>query len=157
METIKYPVNDFSTLQGVLDLSKIIFKPTSEEELLYHDPNDWKQKISQNGLLITAVSGSRVCGFAICYIKEQGSLHIWNVGVSKDYRNKGIWKSMYEMILDFAKKKGIKRLTLNTYPARFPNMYKFVQKNNFMLIGIDIAHNEELGEVEKYRFELLLN
>lgn len=156
MQGTNYTINDFSNLQAVLDLSKEIFKPTPEEELLYHDLNDWKQKVNNAGLLITAISGTQVCGFAICYIKEAGSLHIWNVGVKLEFRKQGIWIKMFELIKDYARTQNIKRLTLNTYPARFPGMYKFVSENRFNLIGKEIAHNEELGEIEKYKYELIL-
>jgi GNAT superfamily N-acetyltransferase len=38
---------------------------------------------------------------------------------------------MYEEIIKYAKQKGFKKLTLNTYKNKFPSMYTFCLKNGF--------------------------
>ncbi len=122
--------NKQEDVDSALDVSKKVFEPSKEELLKYHDKTDWLNKINSGGLLVTAWDDKNIVGFSICYPKEK-ILHIWNVGVIKDYRKHGIWKMMYEEIEKFANKKKFDQLTLNTYKDKFPSMYNFVLNNGY--------------------------
>lgn len=127
---IKLEINNLEELDNVLRVSREVFKPTPEKEEKYHNKEDWLNKIKNNGLLITAKDKGSVVGFSICYPKDN-KLHIWNVGVVENYRRFGVWKQMYKAILNSAKQNGFKKLTLNTYKNKFPNMYAYCLKNGF--------------------------
>lgn len=129
---LKISLNRIEELDTALDVSKQVFKPSPEEMQKYHNRKDWLEKISNGGLLITTKDTNTIVGFAICYPKK-GNFHIWNVGVLKNYRGLGVWRQMYENILNFAKEKGFKNLTLNTYKNKFPDMYSFCLNHGFVV------------------------
>lgn len=123
-------INQLEELDKALGISNKVFEPSLEELRKYHNRNDWLNKINNGGLFITAWDGDKIVGFSICYPKEQ-KFHIWNVGVLKEYRKFGIWRTMHNEIVKFAKEKNFKQLTLNTYKAKFPGMYNFVLGNGY--------------------------
>jgi ribosomal protein S18 acetylase RimI-like enzyme len=135
-------LNHLEDLDEVIRISIIIFNPNSVKLEKYHNKEDWRQKILNNGLLIAALDNDKIIGFSICYPRE-GGLHIWNVGVLEEYRKLGVWKLMHNGILEFAKIKKFKKLTLNTYKNNFPGMYAFVTKNGY---------KEYKSEKDKYFF-----
>lgn len=127
-----YKQNDIGTIDEVINLSIDTFRPkTIQEEEKYHSRKDWIEKISEGGLLISAFDGKKCIGFSFTYEREPESKHIWIVAVDKDYRKKGVWKHMYQKTLDWSKKLGTKKITINTYKDKFPNMYKFLLNNDF--------------------------
>ena len=130
MNEINIRVNKKEDLDSVLQLAEQVFNPNSEEKEKYHKRSDWQEKLD-NGLLVSAFIGEKIVGFAICY-KKDDDLHIWNVGVSEDYRKNGIWRKMYEEIVKFAKSEQFKTLSLNTYKEKFPGMYNFCKNENFI-------------------------
>lgn len=124
-------INRLEELDGALRVSNQVFKPSPQEIQKYHDRNDWLNKLNNGGLLITSWVDNKIVGFSICYPREE-KFHIWNVGVLKEYRKLGIWKEMYGEIEKFAKEKGFNHLTLNTYKAKFLEMYNFVLSNGYV-------------------------
>lgn len=139
-----YETNKINQLENILELSKDVFSPSKEDALKYHDKADWLNKINKNGLLISVKDKNKYIAFAICYQKEERILHIWNVGVQGEYRRMGIWKEIYQRILDYAIEKGYKYLTLNTYENKFPNMYKFAKREEFILTKKEITTNGDI-------------
>jgi ribosomal protein S18 acetylase RimI-like enzyme len=131
---LNFKTNDISTLDDVLKLSHKIFLPSKEDIKKYHNKQDWLYKINNNGLLISVYDDNNCIAFAICYKKDNKKLHIWNVGVLTKYRGQGVWRDMYNIIIEYAKSNGYKEITLNTYKEKFPNMYSFVKKEGFTLL-----------------------
>lgn len=129
-----YRLNDIPTLDDVLLVSREVFTPSKEEILKYHDKEDWLSKIQNEGLLISVYEDNKCIAFAICYKVDNKELHIWNVGVLEEYRGEGIWRESYKKIINYALDKGFKKITLNTYKDKFPNMYAFVNKKGFRLL-----------------------
>lgn len=123
-------VNQLNELDDVLEVASSVFNPNEEEKQKYHSKEDWKQKVENDGLLISASINNKIIGFAICYLKPD-SFHIWNVGVLDDYRKLGVWKLIHNEIISYATKNRHKRITVNTYKDQFPNMYNFLVKNGY--------------------------
>lgn len=139
---MKIKTNPIEDIDKVLETAKLVFKPTTEEILKYHKKEVWLNKINSGGLLLAIYDDNIITAFAICD-KRENTLHIWNVGVLPNYRKLGYWEKMHDQILKFAKEKEFKRLTLNTYKERFPNMYNFVITHGYKLVS------EEFDELQK--------
>lgn len=139
MVDIKINTNHLEELNEVLEVANIVFQPNEAEKARYHRKEDWLLKI-ENGLMVTAVVGGKVIGFAICYRKEN-TLHIWNVGVLPEHRKNGAWRKMYDAIVLFARENGFESISLNTYKEKFPSMYNFCQTHGFE------EYNTELDEL----------
>jgi len=133
--------NNLSELDEVITLSVKVFHPSAEQLVKYHDNADWIKKIENGGLLLSALIKNKIVGFVICYRKSPDILHIWNVGIDEEYRRMGIWNNLYNEILDWAKQKNYKYVSLNTYKQKFPNMFTFAIKNNFVLDSEEVVDN----------------
>lgn len=129
-------INENTQLDEVLEVAKKVFNPTPDEMKQYHRKELWLEKLNNEGVLLTANENNEVVGFAVCYKKEK-SFHIWNVGVLNNYRKKGIWKNLYSEIVKYAKQKGHRKLTINTFKNKFPSMYNFLVSNGFHEISVD--------------------
>ncbi len=127
---INLHVNQLNELDDVLKIASEVFNPDVEKKQKYHNKEDWKQKVENGGLLISASINNKIIGFAICYLKPD-SFHIWNVGVLDDYRKLGVWKLIHNEIICYATKNNHKRVTVNTYKDQFLNMYNFLVKNGY--------------------------
>jgi len=87
-----------------------------------------------------ALSGEKIIGYITCYIKEQPSFFkIKTLGdisgfmVTKEFRNNGIGKKLYNLAIEYFKEHGIKYFTL------------FTSVNN--KIGIEFYKNHKLKEL----------
>jgi ribosomal protein S18 acetylase RimI-like enzyme len=130
MKNIVLKINELKDLDEILVVANKVFKPNLQEKEKYHNKTNWLEKL-KNGFLISVVVDNIIVGFAISY-KKKGCLHIWNVGVLKDYRKMGIWKRMYEEIIEYAKKHNFQKISLNTYKEKFPKMYNFCKNEGFV-------------------------
>lgn len=152
MEDLKIEINKLDLIDKVLDTAKTVFNPSKEELEKYHRKEMWVDKVESGGLLVTATVNNIVVGFAICERKDE-NLHIWNVGVLPKYRRLDLWKKMHHEIEFFAKSSNFKRLTLNTYKEKFPNMYSFVSKHGYNEVKTEF---DEMQNTTKSYFEKTL-
>jgi ribosomal protein S18 acetylase RimI-like enzyme len=67
-------------------------------------------------------------GFAIGYQRYKGYYHIWQLGVSEGYRGRGIATDLYDRIEKYAKDKGYKGVTLNTFNRYKANLQLVVNR-----------------------------
>jgi len=126
---IRIEQNNIRDIDQIMDIAKEIYKPDKREIEKYHNKEEWIERI-KNGLLISAIVDEDVVGFVICYPKAD-AFHIWNAGVLEGYRQLGLWRKLYNDVVEFAKNKQYKRITINTYKKTFPNMYEFLVKEHF--------------------------
>ena len=129
-----YKLNDLSNIDEIISISKDVFHPSEESILKYHNKEDWLNKIKNKGLLISVYDNDVCIAYALCNKIDDDILRIWNVGVLDEYRGLGIWNQIYNMIVNYAVQEGYKKLNLNTFKVKFPNMYKFVKKEGFNLM-----------------------
>jgi len=72
-------------------------------------------------------------------------LHIWMAATHPEYRKRGLFSRCYAMIEDIARKRGCKGMTLNTYPSKFPQMYRLATNRLEMkIVGESPAFNSHL-------------
>ncbi len=91
-------INKIEELDKAMEVAKKVFKPSVEEIRIYHDKDDWEDK-ARKGLFITAWVEDEIVGFTLCYPKND-HLHIWNVAVLEGHRKLGIWKNMFDQIVN---------------------------------------------------------
>ena len=147
MNEIRLNINKIEDLDEILEVAEKVFRPNKEEKEKYHQKSIWLER-AINGLLISAQVDNKIIGFAICYRKED-ALHIWNVGVLEEYRKNGVWRKIYEEIVNFANKNKFSKITLNTHKNQFPGMYNFAVKEGF---AVERTEFDELSKDFKSMF-----
>ena len=146
---VEYKSNELSDLDYVIEISKKVFTPTAKEILKSHTKEDWLKRMGNDGLLLTLYVENNLAGFAFCYIKEEGTMHIWQVGVLEQYRGHKLWSEMYKKIETYAGAKGFSRITLNTKRSKFPVMYKFAEEHGFNCYKTEMKDGIEKSFFEK--------
>ncbi len=149
MENTNIEINNLALIDNVLEAAKTVFNPSEEELEKCHRKEMWVNKVESGGLLVTVSVNDRVIGFAICE-KKGGNLRIWSVGVLLKYRKLDLWKKMHHEIELFAKSGHFKKLSLNTYKDKFPNMYSFVSKYGYKKVKTEF---DEMQNTTKSYFE----
>lgn len=150
MNSIEYKINDLSDPDSVIEISKNIFSPSWTEADKYHKKEDWIEKINSGGLLVVTYIDNKLVGFAMCYVKNKDTLHIWLGGVLEKYRGLGLWTGAYNKIEEYAKIKKYRRLTLNTYKDKYSTMYAFATKHGFSCYKTEITDKLEKSFFEKW-------
>lgn len=118
-----------------------IFKPGAKK---YSD--DELEKIISNSLTPVFVADDgegNVLGYAFCVFEQAHSgamqdiktLYIDDLCVDKNYRGKKIGTTLYEYVLEFAKKSGCYNVTLNVW-ALNENARKFYEKCGLSVLKI---------------------
>jgi GNAT superfamily N-acetyltransferase len=151
MNNVEYKINDPTTLDDAISISREIFSPSAKEIEEYHNKQDWNNKIEKGGLLVVVYIENEPAAFVLSHIKEANSLHIWVGGVLKKFRGLGLWSGLYEKIEKYAKDKSFEKLTLNTYRDKFPIMYNFATKHGFTCYKTEMKDG-----LEKSFFEMSL-
>ena len=150
MSDMEYKINDLSESDSVIEISKSIFSPSWPEAEKYHKKEDWIGMINQGGLLVAVYVEGKLAGFAMCYVTDKDTLHIWLGGVLDKYRGLGLWGGMYNKIEEYAKIRKYKRLTLNTYKSKYPIMYAFATKHGFSCYKTETTDNLEKSFLERW-------
>ena len=87
----------------------------------------WKDRFhNMSGLLlgVRENSSKEIIAFMFLYQKSASQLHIWLAGTRQDFRCRGAMSMMFTFALATAKERAVEKLTLNTYPDKFPNMFR---------------------------------
>lgn len=69
----------------------------------------------------------------ILTVRNKDVLFVWQIGVLKEYRNKGYSQILYDAILDFARKNGQSKIAMSIDPtnkASFNALTSFCRRNN---------------------------
>ncbi|MDB5260156.1 MAG: Acetyltransferase family protein [Candidatus Nomurabacteria bacterium] len=145
---IDYIVNDESKVKEGVALCREVFNNQQGFEEHY-DENEWREKLAEGGLFIAATENNTLIGFAMCYKKTPETFHIWDVGVEKEHRKKGVWRKMFNLINEYARKRGYSYLTIHTFKEISPVMFNFLVKE-----GFEITEDEFLeGKGLKTKFK----
>ena len=104
-----------------------------------------KYKSSGGNFWIVLDSSNKVIG-TMALEKEESIGHLSGVYIHKEYRRNGIAQELLKLAINYAKKKNIENIFLDTY-ARLASAVKFYEKNNF------VRYKEE---EEKYYYKLKL-
>lgn len=98
-----------------------------------------------NSYCLLATDNEKAVGYIVCLPKDFGyrkskCVEIGNMGVSPDYRSKGIGSMLIKKGIEWAKKKGYKKI----YASSYSNNQKailFYKKNGFSEIDLGLEQN----------------
>lgn len=153
---IEVEIGGLENLDEALLVSKIVFEPTPVEEEKFHNKEDWKKKIENDGVLVVGKVDGKVVGFIVAYKTTDEVMHVWNAGVILEYRKMGIFSNMFEELSVRCKQNGIKKITLHAIEQRHPEMYKYVINKGFVEYEKEWVEDDKIGQTEKTKFELSL-
>jgi len=141
--------NDIRLVPDALILHDKVF--AEGLETLFNSKEEWLRRINNGGYFVVCTSGSAVVGYAVCDITETDDFKIWLVGVDSDFRQQGIWTLLYTNIIKHALSESRSHVLLNTFPAKFPAMYAFLQS-----VGAEIYEKKLVDGDEKYYAKIRL-
>ncbi len=158
MENIKVEIElgGVNNLEEALQVSKEVFEPSPAKEEKYHKLEDWKEKIENGGILVVGKADGKIVGFIVAYKTADEVMHLWNAGVLSDFRKLGIFSNMFEELAVESRRRGVKKITLNTIEKKFPEMYKYVINKGFVEYEREWVEDDKVGKTEKSKFELSL-
>ena len=87
----------------------------------------WRDRFhNMNGLLLgTKQSNSeKIVSFMYLYDKSPTQLHVWIAGTCQECRRQGAMSLMFKLALEKASARAVEKVTLNTYPKKFPAMLR---------------------------------
>lgn len=103
-----------------------------------------------NKLVLGAYVNDEIIGYLLGYEKNNG-FYCWITAVDKGYRRIGIFTSMMNKFIDFAKEQGYTKVTLKTLNNK-REMLSYLVKNNWnftdIIKGDKVILNEILAEKE---------
>jgi hypothetical protein len=118
-------------LEAAMKLFKGCFSLT-ETPSSFPSSEEWSCRISdENGgfyLFSSTSLDSPPCAFMSLYEQELGkSLHIWIAATLPSATGQGHMTCLFEKAKAIANERGMKEITMNTYPCLFPIMFKTAQ------------------------------
>lgn len=99
----------------------------------------------------------------ILTVRNKDILFVWQIGVLKDYRNKGYSQILYDSVLDYARKNGQSKIAMSIDPtnqASFNALTCFCRRNNltFRETGyVDLKIPEENYSEYEQLIEIKIN
>ena len=85
---------------------------------------------------VEVFEGNEMVGYAMCYNRYPSLYHIWQLGVLKQHRGRGIGTQMYDEIEKYARKMKYKGVSLNTFNSHKENIILIV-KRGYQIYDID--------------------
>jgi GNAT superfamily N-acetyltransferase len=130
-------------LQPLVDLNNLIFKNSTDvsDSASHHGSlAEWQKRLNDPfSTLVYATlpsTGANPVGFIFAHPKQHArafdpTLHIWLAGVLPASRGTGMFHGMMKQVEDHAREKGIKTLSVATFPAKFEKMYSILTKTGW--------------------------
>jgi ribosomal protein S18 acetylase RimI-like enzyme len=97
---------------------------------------------SKDPIILIAKINDEIAGFAMCYERYPKHYHLWELGVSENFRKQGIASKLYDEIENYAKTNKYDGVTLNTF-NRYTDSLRLAIKR-----GYEIYDLEKDGEYE---------
>lgn len=137
-----------SAIQPVLDLNNTIFGV--DASATHHNSlTEWQKRLDDPASIIAyatlsaaaaaaaeTVDESALVGFIFAHPKTHAGestpvLHIWLAGVLPASRGTGMFHGLMDRVEEQARRKGVKTLSVATFPARFEKMYAILNKTGW--------------------------
>lgn len=125
-------------LQSVFEAGLAIFQPLPSEQHAYHDLRVWKEFLDQGAVVLGAYADDRLGGFVFVKREASDHFHIWLAGVLPEMRRQGLLRSLLKKVETISHEEGVTRLTINTYPKRFPEMYQLLPSFGFQVDRMEV-------------------
>ena len=119
------------------------------EGLSFNNPWSYESfdfEINKNNLsrYIVAKTDGRIAGYAGTWLVFD-EMHVTNIAVHPDYRNRGIGNKLVEEIINIARESGLKRITLEVRNSNNQAIYLY-EKNGFKAEGFRKKYYADTGE-----------
>lgn len=142
MKKSEYQIsNDLSVVDEVIKLHNKVFD--EGKETVFNSKEEWLRRIDAGGYFVFCKKGSVVVGYVVCDVVENGDFKIWLAGVDPEFRRQGIWTMLYEDVKQHALSEGRSYVLLNTFPAKFPAMYSFLQSQDAEIYKKELVDGSE--------------
>jgi hypothetical protein len=120
-----------------------------------HDASNlehWKILLTQkNGrIYIAKESGKIIAGLIFIYEKKNDTKHIWLAITAAKWRRHGVMKCLFDFAINHLPEIVV-QLTVNTCPKKFPNMPKFLEKQEFTFCELKQGTNLDIKHVYSRR------
>jgi hypothetical protein len=137
-EKMTLPIEHYQSMLGAaygLEAAMKLFKgcfSSTETPSSFPSSDEWSCRISdENGgfyLFSSTSLDSPPCAFMSLYEQELGrTLHIWIAATLPSATGQGHMTCLFEIAKTIARERGMKEITMNTYPCLFPIMFKTAQ------------------------------
>lgn len=153
---VEIEMGGVENLDDALRVARLVYNPNEEEIKKYHNKENWRSKIENDGLLVVGKADGQIVGFVLAYKTADEVMHVWNAGVLPEFRRLGIFSNMFEELAVKCRQLGIKKITLHTIEESFPEMYKYVINKGFVEYEREWVDDYQGGKVEQSKFELSL-
>lgn len=115
----------------VIELSLTIFKPKDGRNNSYHDPQEWRDYLDNNGMLLGAFVNKELVGYLLARREDNRQFHLWMSGIKMQFRRRGLMTKLLKGLESCLAKQGHPRLTVNTYEEKFPAMFALLKKEGY--------------------------
>lgn len=121
----------------VMKLHNKIFAQFRDGEEYTAERSHEKIKDSRDPMIFEARNDDgRLAGFIIGYERIPDYYHIWQLGVDKEFRGRGVATSLYEVVERFAQEHGYKGVTMNTF-NKFRNNLRLALKRGYQIYDLE--------------------
>ena len=144
--------------EGHIDLLKeiVLLNHSIFEGMYEHEPyslEQYQERLSTvKPIIYIAKSDNQIVGNAISFEKE-GSLYLWILGVSKQFRNQGIGSKLLDLTEQFAKDNGIGSVTTKVYNVS-TEMLRLLLKRGYNIVKIEEHNSNSKYNAIHLRLEL---
>ena len=113
----------------------LIFRETSKQcdYLGVHTPYSYWIACNYFGDSCFIIKENNDVAGTILTVRNKDTLFVWQIGVLKEYRNKGYSQVLYDCVLDYARKNGQCKIAMSidlTNKASFNALASFCKRNN---------------------------
>ncbi|CAK9090375.1 Dehydrogenase/reductase SDR family member on chromosome X (DHRSXY) (Short chain dehydrogenase/reductase family 46C member 1) (Short chain dehydrogenase/reductase family 7C member 6) [Durusdinium trenchii] len=138
-------------LHEVLQLHKVIFGDSR------HPEDEWRVRLAGGaGFHLVIRQEGKILSFLTAYqsrrherttpcVEKSDCLHIWMAGTRSDCKKRGFMSAIFQKALDIADARGLRYVTLNTYPEKFPEMYHLATGSWKMTVDSEFVPSQGLS------------
>jgi RimJ/RimL family protein N-acetyltransferase/GNAT superfamily N-acetyltransferase len=139
----------------VVEISKIIFNVTDVGGK-YHDKNLWEERLDKNGILLGAYYDEKLVGYKFGYEENKETFHSWMGGVLEEFRGNKIATKLLSFQENLLKDRGYKYITVNTVESKYPEMFKLLLKQGYIVESTTQQKEPDGSVVIKSNFKKIL-
>lgn len=134
MKSMKIVIRELSKkeISQVIRVSKIIFNVTDDSDK-YHTLALWEDKYNKNGILLGAYFNEKLVGYKFGYEENKETFHSWMGGVLEEFRGNKIATQLLRFQENILKDRRYKYITVNTVESKYPEMFKFLLKQGYVI------------------------
>ena len=148
---IKFDKVGMERLPEIVQINYLIFKGMYEFEP--YSSGHYREKLSGvEPIIYTARFNDGLVGDAISF-RRDNSLYLWVLGVSKNFRNKGIASKLFDLTEKYARDNGFNSVTTKVYNVS-EDMLRLVLKRGYCITKVEESDVDSKYDAIHLRLEL---